>query len=273
VDQRAVVGLEGEAQVELQDPVGAEQRPVAAAGEQLVEASIRPTRPTRARGVAAGRLQMARSLLARGAMRVLFVLFSPLVLSAVACGGNVVVDDVGPGGAGGASIGGTGAGGTSGGGAGDAGPAPQVCTDLCQAEVADGCEDFEPCVVDCAAQRLNAASCASAFDALVTCSIAQAQASTDCHPVHACDAPRDAYEVCVLAGSCAGEEVCTVFGCTATCGGVTFETQCHEQPWTCSCLRNGAILGSCSSDDLADAYFLTSSIYFGCCASFFEASP
>ncbi len=41
--------------------------------------------------------KLARSLLTRGAMRVIFVLPSLLVLSTLACGGNVVVDDVGTG--------------------------------------------------------------------------------------------------------------------------------------------------------------------------------
>ena len=194
--------------------------------------------------------------------RQLLALLSLLLLSAAACGARVVVD-----------------GDAAAGGAGGGGPAPASCTDLCNAQEADGCiagfpgYSIDICLFGCEYARSNAASCVDAYDASLACAAAHPHAPPAvCIDDGSCSALGSAYRDCVFHGACEVPESCTPDGCTATCGGVTYRTTCGGiPPKACSCLVNGATLGSCQPPS-KDSSYPYMALTVGCCTPFFEAS-
>lgn len=186
---------------------------------------------------------------------VVLSLLSSLLLLGGACGGKVVVDGVGA-----------------------AGGAPPSCADACNAQQGAGCFDGEPgntvdvCVFRCTYGRSNAAGCVGAYDAFVACVSDLFQHAEDCASQGACSPQLDAYDACILHGSCE-QASCPPTGCTATCGGVTYQSECAFTPEkTCSCLVNGTVLGSCQPPHEDGSTYLDEDLTVGCCAPFFQAS-
>jgi hypothetical protein len=192
-----------------------------------------------------------------------------LLLFSAACG-NVVVDDtVGSGGAN------AGAGTGAGAGAGGGGPAAASCTDYCDADqICIGAmmgDSNDLCLFDCEYGRSNAAGCVGEYDAIIACAIASLQGATTCPSADSCTAQQTAYATCILHGPC-DEEMCTVNSCTRTCGGVTYQSQCQHVPSSCSCIVNGATLGSCQPPGVDGSLYLDTDLTVGCCAPIFQAS-
>ncbi|WP_437287886.1 hypothetical protein [Sorangium sp. So ce406] len=181
----------------------------------------------------------------------------------------------GPGGAGGAGGGGgprgDGSGGAGGdGGSGDAGGAGgsddtgssgalQACLDYCD-EVSN-CADPDASCADgfCEEQIQRAgAECEDELGAAFACFLPFATVQCGFEPPDACRDEIDALEACTELHGCGGQlcnggggaegETC---GCTSTCQGKQYETQCDTPAGgetTCACLVDGVEVGTCEGE-------------------------
>jgi hypothetical protein len=174
-----------------------------------------------------------------------------LVLGVAACGGNVVVDLGGNGGASTTATATTGTGGAD------------LCGQACGALVARGCAGAG-CVAAC--EGVLSGACSDAATSLLSCLRDQAAGASSCF-IDACMASRDALQACAAQGSCdspvfgtGGPDVCVGKG---ICAAVERAVSC-DGSGACSCLLGSGTVGACQEPgpflcDFAD----------GCCAHVF----
>lgn len=166
-----------------------------------------------------------------------------------------------------------------------AGTAPPTCTAFCDALNAAGClststvsptieEAHDRCVVFCVTSRANAGVCAPEADANLAC--AEAEIPTACDWRKACAATLEAVQSCIIPETCDGPEECDFFGvkgppgCTRTCAGTTYASNCSEA--SCSCEKGGQVLGTCAIPESQVGTGTGQDLYVGCCAQSFAAS-
>lgn len=162
----------------------------------------------------------------------------------------------------------------------------EQCKALCDHLDDISCSLLQNCNTDCP-NHLNApADCVDEADALIACWAAHLDefkcTQKGALPPAACSAEETAY------GKCVGGDTPTVSClCSAgvgvgdmmnscsrktTCGAQQFNQTCQKQadgqPWTCTCLANNSLLGTCSEPP----EFEHCSNEFGCCVPLFCAA-
>jgi hypothetical protein len=161
------------------------------------------------------------------------------------------------------------------------------CNELCNYLEAIDCTLLQNCATDCP-NHLNAPpDCVDEADALITCWVEHLQdfacTQQGALPPAACEAAETAYNMCVGGGlpdaSClcstgvgSGGEDVNKCARKTTCGNISFNQTCQQvaegQPWTCTCLANDGLLGTCSEPE----EFTHCSNDFGCCVPLFCAA-
>lgn len=189
---------------------------------------------------------------------------------AAGCGGNVVVDSDGSGGAGGTTT--TGPGGpTTGPGGPTTGPGgdPTICAGLCNYMEQHQCGVEPDCVAECL-DFYATQTCIAELDAYFGCVLTY---STSCD-LYApeCEGALNEYDQCVNGSSgCAGSVECYgssdgSCGCKGFCNGTDVSVDCAPGPsgvFDCSCVMAGSLIAVCQED------VATCDIQGGCCAPYF----
>jgi hypothetical protein len=202
------------------------------------------------------------------------------VLSA-GCDGEVKPGDTGGGGSGGETT-------TTTGGAGGATTTVNAqCDQLCQYLDAIDCSLLANCATDCP-NNLNApADCVDEAQALIDCWVANlndfACTQKGAIPPAACGAQEVAFNKCVGGDTPTQSCLCSngvgvggpdVSNCSrkTTCGAQEFNHTCQQvapgQPWVCTCLLDGGLLGTCTEPE----EYEHCSNDFGCCVPLFCAA-
>jgi hypothetical protein len=160
------------------------------------------------------------------------------------------------------------------------------CDMLCAHLDQIACTLLQNCAVDCP-NHLNAPDdCVDEADALIGCWVEHLQEFA-CNqdgaiPPAACVEVETAYNACVGGGgvpdaSClcspgVGAKDDDSCSRKATCGATQYNQTCQKvadgQPWTCTCLYNGGLLGTCSEPE----EFEHCSNDYGCCVPLFCAA-
>lgn len=225
-------------------------------------------------------------------MKLVSTLFSLALLGSAAaflsagCGGDAKPGD--PGGAAGSGAGGgattTSAGGTGGGTTSMPDP---LCDALCTHLEEINCSLLQNCAVDCPNHLGAPPDCTDEADALIACWV-EHLSDFECTqqgalPPAACNDAETTFNKCVggdtpvqscLCSSGVGVGGPDVSNCSrkTTCGMLEFNQTCQQveagQPWTCTCLLSGALLGTCSEPP---EYEHCSNDY-GCCVPLFCAA-
>lgn len=173
-----------------------------------------------------------------------------VVLAVTACGGKVVVDLAGQGGAGGSAT-------TTGAGGAD------LCEQACGVLAARGCADGT-CAAPCKVALTTA--CADVVVKLLGCLRDQAAGASSCL-VDACLPEREDLQTCASKASCetpvmGSGDPGTCVG-KGICGGVERATQCDGSGF-CTCLLGPGTVGACQET----GPFLCD-FFDGCCAKLF----
>ena len=203
----------------------------------------------------------------------LFLLGATPILAA--CGSDVTNNGQGGSGAGGAG----GSGGSGGNGGTSPGDARQACLDFCHIGEVNNCgmqtgncnEFCDEVFVDMPSE------CEDEFGSLFACYI---PAAKDCpnDPPPECNDEMEAAETCQMANGCVDDAECfagagpngeSSCGCTSTCKGVTYSTNCETpgngEMTTCTCTQGDMVVGTCTNPDVEACGPKTS-----CCAEFFN---
>lgn len=160
------------------------------------------------------------------------------------------------------------------------------CKALCEHLDEISCVLLQNCATDCP-NHLNAPpDCVDEADALIACWAANLDdfkcTQQGALPPPACSATETALGQCVGGGgtpdaSCLcgpGVKVGDDSSCSrkATCGMQQFNQTCQKladgEPWACTCLANGGLLGTCTEPET----FEHCSNEFGCCVPLFCAA-
>ncbi len=199
------------------------------------------------------------------------------------CGNDVKPGETGgDGGSAGATS--TNAGGAGGGTTTTTANAP--CDALCAHLDAIDCNLLQNCATDCP-NHLNAPpDCTDEADALIACWVEHLDdfscTQQGAIPPAACSAQETAFNECVGGGMPGQSCLCSsgvgvgdgVNSCSrkTTCGTNEFNQTCQKladgQPWTCTCLSNGGLLGTCTEPE----EFEHCSNDYGCCVPLFCAA-
>jgi hypothetical protein len=156
-----------------------------------------------------------------------------LVTSAASCGGKVVVDPL-------------------------AETAKEACAKFCDALAACPAQSPQDCVAACVTETGYVGGCAPQAFAVLDCS---ASLPTDqlCAAT-GCEEERAQFMACTHPpGGCSTNQCDAAGGgvhCTTTCGGNVYETRSTgslEQGWACTCIVNGATVGTCTDVTVASA--------------------
>lgn len=183
------------------------------------------------------------------------------IIFAAGCGGNVIVEP--PGGAGGN------------GGSTTTPPDPaSYCEDACSKADSYGCLEggtVAECAGSCESLFVEYEECTKELAALYDCYI-DGLGTSGCDSTVQCEEESLAFGECLggVTPSC-GETACSAGPsdcyCQGECNGELLEVICSEGQGgvNCSCLANGATLGTCIDSSLScDAFD-------GCCSSYFFA--
>lgn len=160
------------------------------------------------------------------------------------------------------------------------------CATLCAHFESIDCNVLQNCVADCD-NHLNAPEeCVAEADALIECWVANLDEFTCTQqqvlPPPSCEEQETVFNTCVKGGKPDGSCICSdgvgvgdmETNCSrkTTCGALEYSQVCQKlaegEPWTCSCLANGGLLGTCSEPD----EFLHCSNDYGCCVPLFCAA-
>lgn len=202
-----------------------------------------------------------------------------LTAFAPGCGGDVKsVQTGGSGGAGGeVTTGGSGGSATT--------TANPQCDQLCDHLDAIECTLLQNCAADCP-NHLNAPEdCADEADALIACWVEHLQdfqcTQDGAIPPAACADLQTAFNTCVGGGVPNASCLCSPGvgakdddSCSrkAACGSEQYNQTCQKvadgEPWACTCLLNGGLLGTCSEPEA----FEHCSNDYGCCVPLFCAA-
>jgi len=188
----------------------------------------------------------------------------------MACGSNVTNENSG-------GSGGSGGAGGSGGSGGSTDP-QVACADFCHAMETNNCPAmFGNCTEFCDMAFANTApECYDAMGAMFNCYLPSVPTCPDEPPVE-CKPQEDAAQACQAQNGCTGGECFgsagmngeTACGCTDSCKGVEYSTDCQTPaggPTTCTCTQGGMVVGTCTNPN-ADACGVQES----CCnAEFFK---
>jgi len=166
-----------------------------------------------------------------------------------ACGSSSPNNPTGSGGSGGA------------GGAGGAGGGPtgqQACLDYCHKLETNNCMgQLGDCTMYCDDLFEEAGTeCADEAGKFFECMLPLASSCPTEQPMECAD-EEEAVEACFKANTCAGEcnesngpDGASSCGCTETCQGKDYETQCDTPAGgmtTCQCLVEGSVVGTCTN--------------------------
>lgn len=212
------------------------------------------------------------------------------MMLAPGCGGDTKQTTDGSAGTGAASGSGGGttssAGGSGGSGTTTTSTTNVQCTQLCDHLTEIKCGVLQNCEQDCN-NHLNApGDCIDEADALIACWVANLNefqcTMMQVLPPPECKAQEKAFNDCINGAAPDASCLCSpgvgggdkVTNCSrkTSCGKQDYTQNCQKladgDPWTCSCLSNGALLGTCSEDANIDHC----SFDFGCCVPLFCAA-
>jgi hypothetical protein len=154
---------------------------------------------------------------------------------------------------------------------------PDICSRLCKVLLDSGCEAGTPgeCVSQCNQSLVEADECAPALSAVYACYEPYLPQCPKDPPV-ACSGQLQAYTDCIGQGGTCSSPTCSAGGgpngqefcdCQQTCNGRFIEASCetHKDTTVCSCVINGAQVGTCSGSASKDPC----NLQVGCCAALF----
>lgn len=179
-----------------------------------------------------------------------------VLFGAGACGGNVIVES-------------TGGAGTGGAGGGDI---AAVCTKLCNAMDASGCQPSDPSCVESCATGIESipSACTDEYVAALDC-IAGEIPQSGCEPFEGCPTELAVLSECLTAQSCSGIECVgadTSCSCKGQCAGEARAVECalSNGEYFCTCYGPSGQVGTCN-EPVEEAGFCD--LEFGCCSAFF----
>ena len=183
------------------------------------------------------------------------------------CGGNVVVDPVGEGGAGAAgstTVGPVSSSSTSGG----TDPEAQ-CARFCELSDAYGCSDAD-CMSSCRDAYVTAGDCSAELTAFIAC--VSDTLGPGCSLEDQCLELLDDYDACLFNGAGCDGEGCFLgengdCGCSGFCSGSEVATQCSMSSssgvYDCVCIIEGSVIATCQGTGNA------CDLKEGCCSVYF----
>ena len=197
------------------------------------------------------------------------------------CGGTTPAETGGSGGGGGETTTTTG-----GSGGGTTTMVSTECEALCAHLDSIDCSLLQNCATDCP-NHLNApADCTDEADALIACWAANLQdfacTQDGAVPPSQCSEEETVFNTCVGGGMPTENCLCSPGvgvkdddSCSrkATCGTTEFNQTCQKlaegEPWACTCLSNGGLLGTCTTSAVGEEQC---SFEYGCCVPLFCAA-